>query len=99
MAATVWTGSVPPAETGWLDAWTGRGVRARYCEDTLLVYMEPAVLKGVGRDQRSVQVAPHLYAEGDLAALHCCSAWLLDADRHANSLTLHQSGGSKARAE
>ena len=69
-AATVWTGSVPPAETGWLDAWTTRGVRARYCEDTLLVYMEPAVLKGVGRDQRSVQVAPHLYAEGNLAALH-----------------------------
>ena len=69
-AATVWTGSVPPAETGWLDAWTGRGVRARYCEDTLLVYMEPAVLKGVGRDQRSVQVAPHLYAEGNLPALH-----------------------------
>ena len=69
-AATSWTGSVPPAETGWLDAWTTRGVRARYCEDTLLVYMEPAVLKGVGRDQRSVQVAPHLYAEGGLAALH-----------------------------
>ena len=32
--------------------------------------MEPPSLKGVGRDQRSVQVAPHLYAEGDLAALH-----------------------------
>ena len=70
VAATSWTGSVPPAATGWLDAWTERGVRARYCEDTLLVYMEPAVLKGVGRDQRSVQVAPHLYAEGDLPALH-----------------------------
>ena len=69
-AATSWTGSVPPGATGWLDAWTTRGVRARYCEDTLLVYMEPAVLKGVGRDQRSVQVAPHLYAEGGLAALH-----------------------------
>ena len=69
-AATVWTGSVPPGTTGWLDAWTGRGVRARYCEDTLLVYMEPASLKGVGRDQRSVQVAPHLYAQGDLPALH-----------------------------
>ena len=68
--ATSWTGSVPPAATGWLDAWTERGVRARYCEDTLLVYMEPEVLKGVGRDQRSVQVAPHLYAEGDLPALH-----------------------------
>ena len=73
-AAVSWTGSVPPAATGWLDAWTERGVRARYCENTLLVYMEPEVLKGVGRDQRSVQVAPHLYAEGDgtpqLAALH-----------------------------
>ena len=68
--ATRWTGSIPPPETGWLDAWTERGVRARYCEDTLLVYMEPAALKGVGRDQRAVQVAPHLYAEGDLAALH-----------------------------
>ena len=70
VAATAWTGSVPPAETGWLDAWTGRGVRARYCDDILLVYMEPAALKGVGRDQRSVQVAPHLYAEGNLPALH-----------------------------
>ena len=70
VAAASWAGSVPPAATGWLDAWTERGVRARYCEDTLLVYMEPAVLKGVGRDQRSVQVAPHLYAEGDLPALH-----------------------------
>ena len=70
VAATVWTGSIPPAETGWLEAWTGRGVRARYCEDTLLVYMEPETLKGVGRDQRSVQVAPHLYAGANLPALH-----------------------------
>ncbi len=70
-APTRWTGSVPPASTGWLDAWTERGVRARYCANTLLVYMEPEVLKGVGRDQRSVQVAPHLYAAaGGLAALH-----------------------------
>ena len=75
-AAVSWTGSIPPAATGWLDAWTERGVRARYCGNTLLVYMEPASLKGVGRDQRSVQVAPHLYAEqgnslaGGLPALH-----------------------------
>ena len=68
--ATSWTGSVPPPATGWLAAWTERGVRARYCDDSLLVYMEPPSLKGVGRDQRSVQVAPHLYAQGDLAALH-----------------------------
>ena len=70
VAATVWTGSIPPAATGWLEAWTERGVRARYCEDTLLVYMEPETLKGVGRDQRAVQVAPHLYAGESLAALH-----------------------------
>ena len=69
-APTRWTGSVPPASTGWLAAWTERGVRARYCGNTLLVYMEPEVLKGVGRDQRSVQVAHHLYAAGGLAALH-----------------------------
>ena len=69
-AAVSWTGSVPPAATGWLDAWTERGVRARYCGNTLLVYMEPVSLKGVGRDHRSVQVAPHLYAEGGLPALH-----------------------------
>ena len=73
-AAVSWTGSIPPAATGWLDAWTERGVRARYCGNTLLVYMEPEALKGVGRDQRSVQVAPHLYARSDggpqLAALH-----------------------------
>ena len=75
-AAVRWTGSVPPAGTGWLDAWTERGVRARYCENTLLVYMEPDVLKGVGRDQRSVQVAPHLYAGGDGAAQLAALHWL-----------------------
>ena len=69
-APVSWSGAVPPAAAGWLEAWTERGVRARYCEDTLLVYMEPAALKGVGRDQRAVQVAPHLYAGGDYAALH-----------------------------
>ena len=80
-APTRWTGPVPPASTGWLAAWTERGVGARYCDNTLLVYMEPEVLKGVGRDQRSVQVAPHLYAgqgnalAGGLAALH----WLTGA--------------------
>ena len=60
-AAVGWTGSVPPAQTGWLDVWTERGVRARYCDDTLLVYLAPARLKGVGGDHRSVRAAPHLY--------------------------------------
>ena len=59
-----WPGSVPPAATGWLDAWTQRGVRARYCDDTLLVYVEPDRLKGVGADHRAVQVALRLYVPG-----------------------------------
>ena len=59
-----WSGAVPPAGSGWLADWTLRGVRARYCEDTLLVYLAPERLKGVGRDHRAVQVAPHAYAGG-----------------------------------
>ena len=59
-----WSGPVPPAGSGWLADWTLRGVRARYCEDTLLVYLAPGRLKGVGRDHRAVQAAPHAYAGG-----------------------------------
>ena len=75
-AATRWTGSVPPAATGWLPAWTGRGVRARYCEDMLLVYLEPEAPKGA--DHRSVQSAPRLHGgeRGRLPALH----WLEDGE-------------------
>ena len=71
---TAWTGSVPPASTGWLALWTERGVRARYCDDTLLVYLAPSELKGVGADHRSVHVAPFAYVpdgnEGQFPALH-----------------------------
>ena len=69
-----WPGAVPPPGSGWLAAWTLRGVRARYCEDTLLVYLAPERLKGVGRDHRAVQAAPHAYAtggaEGQAPVLH-----------------------------
>ena len=61
-----WSGPVPPAASGWLADWTLRGVRARYCEDTLLVYLAPGRLKGVGRDHRAVQAAPHAYTGGAL---------------------------------
>ena len=61
---STWAGSVPPAATGWLADWTQRGVRARYCDDTLLVYLDPARLKGVGADHRAVQVALRLYVPG-----------------------------------
>ena len=60
-----WNGAIPPAGSGWLADWTLRGVRARYCEDTLLVYLAPERLKGVGRDHRAVQAAPHAYAGGE----------------------------------
>ena len=73
-----WSGPVPPAASGWLAGWTLRGVRARYCEDTLLVYLAPARLKGVGRDHRAVQVAPHAYAgsgaQGQAPVLHWLEA-------------------------
>lgn len=73
-AVTSWTGSVPPASTNWLQSWTDRGVRARYCDDTLLVYLDPARLKGVGEDHRSVHVAPFAYVpdgnDGHFPALH-----------------------------
>ena len=53
--------------SGWLAAWTERGVRARYCTDdpavpgTLLVWLDPATLMGLGNDHRSVVAAPRLY--------------------------------------
>ena len=71
-----WSGAVPPAGSGWLADWTLRGVRARYCEDTLLVYLAPERLKGVGRDHRAVQAAPHAYAGGGAKARRrCCTGW------------------------
>ena len=73
VAATSWQGSTPPAGTGWRDSWTERGVRARYCGDTLLVYLSPTAVKGVGEDHRAVHVAPRLYApvnRGQAPTLH-----------------------------
>ena len=66
-----WTGAVPPAAVGWQAGWTVRGLEARYCGDTLLVYLAPEQLKGVGRDHRAVHVAPHAYAgSGETPVLH-----------------------------
>ncbi|MDE0415856.1 MAG: hypothetical protein OXI95_02825 [bacterium] len=58
---TRWT-AAPPV-TPWRDSWTQRGLSARYCDDILTVYAEPERLKGVGRDQRSVRLAPHLQSD------------------------------------
>ena len=73
-AATTWSGDTPPSSTGWLDTWTDRGLRARYCADSgqpgvLLVYMGRAALMGVGTDQRSVQAGPRLFG-GERRNLH-----------------------------
>ena len=66
---TVWAG-VPPAGTGWQAEWTVRGLEARYCEDTLLVYLAPERLKGVGRDHRAVHAAPQAYGDERNPVLH-----------------------------
>ena len=69
--AAGWTGAVPPAAIGWQAGWTVRGLEARYCGGTLLVYLAPEELKGVGRDHRAVHVAPHAYAgNGETPVLH-----------------------------
>ncbi len=69
-AAASWPGAVPSASTGWQASWTQRGVEARYCDDTLLVYLAPDELKGVGRDHRAVHAAPHAYGGGNKPVLH-----------------------------
>ena len=58
---TRWTAA--PPSTPWRDSWTRRGLSARYCDGILIVYAEPDRLKGVGRDQRSVRLAPHLQSD------------------------------------
>ena len=58
--------AVPGTETGWRADWTDAGLRARYCEGELLVYMNEAAPKGVGAFHRDIQMAPRLYlGEGD----------------------------------
>ena len=55
---TSWSGAaVPPASSGWDSVWTDVGVRARYCDDMLLVYMGAVEPKGVGGDHRAIQSA------------------------------------------
>ena len=65
-----WPGVLPPSSTGWQASWTARGLEARYCEDTLLVYLAPERLKGTGPDHRAVHAAPHAYGDGRDPALH-----------------------------
>ena len=60
-----WDGaSDPPAGSWWLRAWTDRGLTARYCGGVLAVYADEGELKGVGLDQRAVQIAPVAYGGG-----------------------------------
>ena len=65
-----WTGARPPAAAGWRAEWTVRGLEARYCGDTLLVYLAPEALKGVGADHRAVHAAPHAYGDAGDPVLH-----------------------------
>ncbi len=61
-AATSWPGTTPPASTGWRVEWTARGLGALYCDSVLAVFADRDDLKGVGDDQRSIRLAPHLEA-------------------------------------
>ena len=67
-----WPQDIPPASTGWVRDWTDRGLRARYCADTLVVYASREGALHGGTAQRSVQAAPRLYGPADTRgpALH-----------------------------
>ena len=57
-AVVSWSGAaVPPASTGWEAVWTEAGLRARYCDNVLLVYFGAAEAKGVGGAHRAIQQA------------------------------------------
>ena len=61
-AAVGWSGAaIPESETGWRRGWTDAGLRARYCDGELLVYMGSAEPKGTGAHHRDIQMAPRLY--------------------------------------
>lgn len=97
-AAVSWTGDVPPASiggvpSGWLPEWTERGVRARYCTDdaavpgTLLVWLDPASLMGVGTDHRSVAAAPRLYGR-ERRTLHWLDSGIAQGSDGRDSVVL-----------
>lgn len=72
-AAVSWTGTTPPASTGWLADWTARGLGALYCDNVLLVHVTTTGMKGVGTNLASVRLAPHLEAKArnrDIPPLH-----------------------------
>ena len=57
-AVVSWSGAaVPPVATGWEAVWTEAGLRARYCDNVLLVYFGAAEAKGVGGAHRAIQQA------------------------------------------
>ena len=86
--ATAWTGPVPPTATGWQRGWTARGLEARYCDDTLLVYLAPDELKGVGSDHRAVHAAPLAYGDGRDPALHWLEGGTAQGGAGRASMTL-----------
>ena len=87
-AAVSWPGAVPPASTGWQASWTQRGLEARYCEDTLLVYLAPDELKGTGADHRAVHAAPHAYGGGEKPVLHWLESGVARGGAGRASVTL-----------
>ena len=87
-AAASWPGAVPPAATGWQASWTRRGLEARYCEDTLLVYLAPDELKGTGADHRTVHAAPHAYGGGEKPVLHWLESGVAQGGEGRASVTL-----------
>ena len=69
----------------------------RFAEGFLTALGQPA--ESVTLEGGDVRYERRRGASREAVHAGCCSAWLLNADQHANLLTLAQSGGSKVRAE
>ena len=81
-AAVSWNAAaIPGTETGWRAGWTDAGLRARYCDEALLVYMGAAMPKGTGAHHRDIQMAPRLYLGTSNAGLSLPPLHWLDGRR------------------
>ena len=62
-------GDIPPASLRWIDAWTDFGMRARYCDGILAVYLAEDA-KGTGPNHKMVQVGSNQFSPPDAQGLH-----------------------------
>ncbi|MCP4526811.1 MAG: hypothetical protein GY833_13020 [Aestuariibacter sp.] len=82
-----WTNSdIPPAETGWDKNWTKIDLKARYCDQTLIVYIGGGSIMGIYDDQhRRIQTSPAERSQGKWGSMRKPSLqWLVEGQIEPN---------------